>query len=155
MTTSSMNVAQDGFERYYAEKIWEWIPSTYRHEDGLADPPYILRAIVEILARQAAIARRTSDRLWEDQFIQTCDDWTVPYIGNLLGTRLVGSPNRRARRVDVARTIFYRRRKGTLIVMEALIQDITKWEGVVAESFKRLARSRHRLDPEPARFAVR
>lgn len=152
MTASTINPAQDGFERYYAEKIWEWIPSTYRHEDGLADPPYILRAIIEILARQAAIARRTSDRLWEDQFIQTCDDWAVPYIGNLLGTRLVGSPNRRGRRVDVARTIFYRRRKGTLIVMEALIQNITEWEGVVVESFKRLARSRHRLDPKPARF---
>ena len=105
MLTSSSpsgNPAQDGFERYYAEKIWEWIPSTYRHEDGLADPPHVLRGIVEILARQAAIARRTSDRLWEDQFIQTCDDWAVPYIGNLLGTRLVGSLNRRARRVDVA-----------------------------------------------------
>ena len=147
------NPAQDGFERYYAEKIWEWIPSTYRHEDGLANPPYVLRGIVEILARQAANARRTSDRLWEDQFIQTCDDWAVPYIGNLLGTRLVGSPNRRGRRADVARTIFYRRRKGTPVVMEALIQDITGWEGAVVESFKRLARARHRLDPEPARLA--
>ncbi len=156
MLTSSSpsgNPAQDGFERYYAEKIWEWIPSTYRHEDGLADPPHVLRGIVEILARQAAIARRTSDRLWEDQFVQTCDDWAVPYIGNLLGTRLVGSLNRRARRVDVARTIFYRRRKGTPVVMEALIQDITGWEGTVVESFKRLARARYRLDPEPARFA--
>ena len=156
MSTSSSqsgNPAQDGFERYYSEKIWEWIPSTYRHEDGLADPPHVLRGIVEILARQAAIARRTSDRLWEDQFIQTCDDWAVPYIGNLLGTRLVGGLNRRARRVDVAKTIFYRRRKGTPVVMEALIQDITGWEGVVVESFKRLARARHRLDPEPARFS--
>ncbi|HEY5704607.1 MAG TPA: hypothetical protein VIS96_03420 [Terrimicrobiaceae bacterium] len=151
-SSPSRNPAQDGFERYYAEKIWEWIPSTYRHEDGLADPPYVLRAIVEILARHAAIARRTSDRLWEDQFIQTCDDWAVPYIGNLVGTRLVGSLSRRTRRVDVARTIFYRRRKGTPVVMQALIQDITEWEGVVVESFKRLARARYRLDPEPARF---
>jgi hypothetical protein len=153
MTAPSITSARDGFERYYAEKIWEWIPSTYRHEDRLADPPYVLRAIIEILARQAAIARRTSDRLWEDQFIQTCDDWAVPYIGNLLGTRLIGSLNRRGRRVDVARTISYRRRKGTPVVMEMLIQDITGWEGVVVESFKRLARSRHRLDPEPARSA--
>lgn len=144
---------RDGFERYYAEKIWEWIPSTYRHEDGLADPPHVLRGIVEILARQAMHARHTSDRLWEDEFIQSCDDWAVPYLGHLLGTRLLGSLNRRGRRVDVARTIFYRRRKGTPVVMEALIQDITGWEGAVVESFKRLARARHRLDPEPARLA--
>lgn len=145
--------AQDGFERYYAEKLWEWIPETYRHEDGLADPPHVLRGIVELLARQAANARRTTDRLWEDQYIEFCDDWAVPYIGRLLGTRLLGSLNRRGRRVDVARTIFYRRRKGTLVVMEALIQDITGWEGAVVESFKRLARARHGLDPEPGRFA--
>jgi hypothetical protein len=142
----------DGFERYYAEKIWEWIPETYRHEDGLANPPHVLRGLVEILARQAANGRRTSDRLWEDQFIQTCDDWAVPYIGRLVGTRLIGSLNRRGRRADVARTIFYRRRKGTPLVMEVLIQDITGWEGAVVESFKRLARARHRLDPEPVRF---
>ena len=76
-----------------------------------------------------------------------------PTSANLLGTRLVGSLNRRGRRVDVARTIFYRRRKGTPVVMEALIQDITGWEGAVVESFKRLARARHRLDPEPAGFS--
>jgi hypothetical protein len=147
------NPALDGFERYYAEKLWEWIPSTYRHEDGLANPPHILRGIVELLARQAGNARRTCDRLWEDQFIQMCDDWAVPYIGFLLGTRLIGSLNRRGRRADVARTIFYRRRKGTPVVMEALIQDITGWEGAVVESFKRLARSRHRLDPAPMRYS--
>ena len=152
-STSPGVVAQDGFERYYAEKLWAWIPETYRHEDGLADPPHILRGLVEVLARQAAHARRTTDRLWEDAFIDFCDDWAVPYIGRLLGTRLLGSLNRRGRRVDVARTIFYRRRKGTPVVMEALIQDITGWEGAVVEAFKRLARARHRLDPAPGRWA--
>ena len=155
MSTSNQpngNPAQDGFERYYAEKLWEWIPSVYRHEDGLANPPHVLRGLVELLARQAAIARRGSDRLWEDQYIQTCDDWAIPYLGKLLGTRLVGSLNRRGRRADVAKTIFYRRRKGTPVVMEALIQDITGWEGRVVESFKRLARARHRLDPQPLRL---
>jgi hypothetical protein len=145
--------ARDKFERYYAEKLWEWTPPIYRQEDGLAERPYVLRALVEILAGQAAIARRSTDRLWEDAFIQTCDDWAVPYIGALLGTRLLGSANRRGRRTDVAKTVFYRRRKGTPVVMEALIQDITGWEGAVVESFKRLGRARHRLDPEPAPFA--
>jgi len=146
-------VAQDGFYRYYAEKLWAWIPETYRHEDGLADPPHILRGLVEVLAFQAAHARRTSDRLWEDLFIEFADDWAVPYLGRLVGTRLLGSLNRRGRRVDVAKTIFYRRRKGTPVVMETLIQDITGWEGAVVEAFQRLARARHRLDPEPVGWA--
>lgn len=141
--------ARDEFERYYSEKIWEWIPTVYKDEDGLATNPHVLRAIVKILACQAAIGRRSIDRLWEDQFIELCDDWAIPYIGDLVGTRLVNELNRRGRRTDVARTIFYRRRKGTLPVLELLIRDITGWQGVAAESFKRLARTRHGLDAEP------
>ena len=142
--------ARDEFERYYTEKIWDWIPAIYRDEDGLAAKPDVLRSLVQILAHQAAIARRSIDRLWDDQFIELCDDWAVAYIGDLVGTRLVHELNRRGRRVDVARTIFYRRRKGTPLVLETLIQDIAGWEGKVVESFRRLARTRHGLDPEPA-----
>ncbi|MBE9066446.1 hypothetical protein IQ260_07255, partial [Leptolyngbya cf. ectocarpi LEGE 11479] len=140
--------ALDQFERYYTEKIWDWIPPFYRDEDGLASNPGVLRALVTILAQQAAIGRRSIDRLWEDPFIELCDDWAIPYLGDLVGTRLVHELNRRGRRVDVARTIFYRRRKGTPVVLERLTQDITGWEGTVVESFKRLARTRHGLDPE-------
>ena len=144
--------ARDGFERYYAEKLWEWIPSIYRHEDGLeSNPnPHVLRALVEMIALHAAIARRDIDRVWEDQFIDTCDDWAVPYIGDLVGTRLLNGFNREGRRIDVAKTIFYRRRKGTPAVLQALIQDIARWEGVAVESFRRLGRTVHRLDCEPA-----
>ena len=145
----------DNFERYFAEKIWEMIPAIYRHEDGkdIAENPNVLRAIVEILAEQAAILRRSHDRLWEDQFIELCDDWVVPYIANLLGTRLVSVLDERARRIDVAKTIYYRRRKGTLRVLEELISDITAWDGKVIENFRRLGRMRHGLDPKPADFA--
>ncbi|MEO7653854.1 MAG: hypothetical protein ABIZ80_25640 [Bryobacteraceae bacterium] len=139
----------DDFERYYTEKIWEWIPAVYRDEDGLAANPDVLRSVVKILAGQAATARRSIDRLWEDQYIELCDDWAIPYIGDLVGTRLIHELNRRGRRVDVARTIFYRRRKGTPLVQDVLIGDIAGWQGVVVESFKRLGRTRHGLDPEP------
>ena len=45
-----MPEARDGFERYFAEKLWEAIPPVYRDEDGLAENPGVLRALVEILA---------------------------------------------------------------------------------------------------------
>lgn len=146
----SLILALDEFERYYTEKIWDWIPPIYRDEDGLANNPDVLRAIVSILAQQAAIARRSIDRLWEDQFIELCDDWAIPYLGDLVGTRLVHELNRRGRRKDVACTVFYRRRNGTPVVLERLIQDITGWEGTVVESFKRLGRARHNREPELA-----
>jgi hypothetical protein len=138
--------ARDGYDEYFAEKLWSLVPAVHRHEDGIARRPDVLRAIVEVIAGQAAIVRRSNDRLWEDQFIELCEDWAVPYIGDLVGTRLVSALNRRGRRVDVARTIHYRRRKGTLVVQEELTRDITGWEGTAVEEFRRLARARHGLD---------
>jgi len=147
--------ANDLFLRYYSEKIWEMIPSIYRHEDGLAENKAVLRSIVEIIATQAAILRRSQDRLWDDQFIELSDDWAVPYIGDLLGTRLLTAQLRRARRIDVAKTIYYRRNNGTPRVLEELISDISGWDGKLVEAFQRLARARHGLDPHPARLAGR
>lgn len=145
----------DGFESYFTEKLWEMVPAVYRQEDGLAENREVLRAFIEIIAEQAAIMRRSHDRLWEDQFIELCQDWAIPYLGDLVATRLVSALNKRGRRIDVAKTIYYRRRKGTLRVLEELISDIAGWEGKVVEHFKGLARTRHGLDPCPVPHAGR
>ena len=141
-----MTTADDFYDRFYTEKLWELIPSIHRHEDGIAGRG-TLRALIEIIAEQAALLRRSQDRLWDDAFIDLCDDWAVPYLGDLVATRMVSALNRRGRRVDVAKTVYYRRRKGTPRVLEELIADICGWEGKVVESFRFLGRARHRLDP--------
>jgi hypothetical protein len=143
--------AADGYRAFYAEKLWELIPPYYRDLDGESEPPGALRGLVEVMAEQAAILRRSQDRLWEDQFVERADDWAVPYIGDLVATRLVSALLPRERRVDVAKTVYYRRRAGTLRVLEELIGDITQWEGVVTEGFRRLARAPHGLDPAQPR----
>jgi hypothetical protein len=141
--------ADDRFAQYYTEKLWDWIPEIYRTQDGQAQNPGVLRAMIELVAAQAAIARRSIDRLWEDARIDTADDWAVPYIGELVATRLLSALNLQGRRADVAKTIFYRRRAGTPLVLETLTRDIGRWDASVVETFKRLARTRHGLDPEP------
>ncbi|MBD3276536.1 MAG: hypothetical protein GF372_14570, partial [Candidatus Marinimicrobia bacterium] len=140
----------DGFATYFTEKFWERIPAIYKHEDGLGENPGVLRGLVEIIGQQAAVLRRSQDRLWEDQFIELCDEWAIPYLADLVGTRLIDSMDARGKRVDVAKTIYYRRRKGTVRVLEELIGDITGWDGKVVEYFQRLGRARHGLDPDPA-----
>jgi hypothetical protein len=143
----------DHFDRYYAEKLWAMLPEHYREQDGLAEPQGVLRGFIEVLAQQAATLRRSNDRLWDDQFIDLCADWAVPYIGELVATRLVSALNPRGRRVDVAKTIYYRRRAGTPRILEELVADITGWEGKLVEEFRRLGRARHGLDPQPQRYA--
>jgi hypothetical protein len=148
-------IFNDDFTRYYSEKIWDLIPAIYRHEGGLADPPDVLRALVEVIAGQAGVLRDSQDRLWEDQYIDTCADWAVPYIAELMATRLLSAQNKRGRRIDVAKTIYYRRRKGTPRILEELISDTSNWKGKLVEAFRLLARTRHFLDPYPARYAGR
>ena len=67
-----------------------------------------------------AVIRRSIDQLWEDQSIETCADWVIPYIGDLLATNLVNNVDPGSQRLDVAKTIHYRNRKGTVQIVEEL-----------------------------------
>src|SRR5271166_697841 len=139
---------QDGYDDYYANRLWQLLPGVYRALDS--DDPGRTGPLQELLTRigaQAAVVRRSIDRLWADQAIETCDDWVIPYIGDLLDTNLVNGLDPRGQRLDVAKTIHYRRRKGTLAVLEEIARDVTGWDAHVVESFRRLARTRHGLDP--------
>src|SRR5215813_14812677 len=103
----SANPDRDLYAFYYAAKLWRLLPEVYRAADSSDfDRKGPLRELVERLSAQAAILRRSIDRLWEDQSIESCDDWVIPYIGDLLATRLVACLDARARRVDVANTIY-------------------------------------------------
>jgi hypothetical protein len=106
------------------------------------------------------------EALYSDLFIDTCDDWVVPYLADLLGTtHLKGDP--RTLRADVADTIALRRRKGTLGALERLAADLTGWPCRCVELFPSLAWAQHLnhqrpdaggappyADPGLTRFAV-
>ncbi len=139
----------DEYERYYAERLWAMIPEVHRFEDSTGDRPGVLRQIVEVIAVDAARARRSIDRLWEDQHIETADDWAVAYLGDLVGTRMLPALDSRGRRVDVARTVHFRRRRGTPGLLEGLVREISGWDTLLVEAFRRLARTPHRLDHFP------
>lgn len=145
-----MTLIGDGYEGYYAARLWTALPGVYRAQDtpgaaSTAAGP--LRELVDRIGAQMAVVRRSIDRLWADQSIETCSDWVIPYIGALLGTNLVNAQDTSGQRLDVAKTIHYRRRKGTVQVLEELATDVTGWDAVVVEGFRRMARTRHGLDP--------
>jgi hypothetical protein len=140
---------RDLYERFYAERLWTLLPEVYRvsDRDTPESVPGPLRELVERIAAEIAIVRRSIDRTVEDQSIETADDWLIPYLGDLVATRLVDGLDGRAQRLDVAKTIYYRRRKGTVGLLEELTADITGWNARVVEFFRRLTRTRHSFDP--------
>src|SRR5690242_13043321 len=90
----------DGFDAYYADRLWALLPGIYRARDR--DDPDVSGPLEELVRRigaQMAVVRRSIDRLWADQSIETCDDWVVPYIGDLVGTKLLEGLDGREQRI--------------------------------------------------------
>jgi hypothetical protein len=100
-----------------------------------------LQSLLMLIEEQLAIVAEDLDQLYDDQFIETCAPWVIPYIGDLIGYQSVKgiAPAVASPRAEVAHTISFRRRKGTVLVLEQLARDVTGWGAHAVEMFKVLA----------------
>ncbi|MCY1204664.1 hypothetical protein D9M72_161960 [compost metagenome] len=106
--------------------LFERLPEIYRTRDAEVTPANQLRAYLGAIEGPFEALHQNIAQLYEDLFIDTCDDWVIPYLADLLGTtHLKGDP--RTLRADVADTIALRRRKGTLGAIERLAVNLTGW----------------------------
>jgi hypothetical protein len=152
-----MSVTTDtGTTEAMTERLYALLPAIYRQRD--ADVGLPLRALLDVVAEQAGIVEDDIARLYDDWFIETCETWLVPYIGDLLGVRPLHPIPGVSLRAHVANTLSYRRRKGTAAVLERLAQDTTGWSARAVEFFGLLATSQHlnHLRPDhPATASLR
>lgn len=146
------------FSNAARDRLYDLLPAFIRQSDDGQS----LRALLSILDTQADLIEGDIRQLYEDAFIETCEPWVVPYIGDLVGTtplfdesrvldgdtaaelfKSLTGPSLRPPialrgRADVARTIYYRRRKGTLPMLEELARDVTGWPAHAVEFFELL-----------------
>jgi hypothetical protein len=153
------------------DKLYGLLPAYIRARD--ADEGETLRALLRVVEGQADVIEADIVQLANNAFIETCEPWVIPYVGDLVGTtplfdesRVKGGdtlveyfpdldgadPARHAlnpviglkpviglsNRADVAKTIYYRRRKGTLPMLEELARDVTGWSAHAVEFFELL-----------------
>lgn len=130
MTTSSTLRASD--------RLYNLLPVVYRLRDAEQGEP--LRALLAIVSDELAAVEADITGLYENWFIETSDEWVVPYIGDLLAVRGLNALKATAfsQRAYVANTLFYRRRKGTAYVLELLARDVTGWPAQAVEFFQLL-----------------
>jgi hypothetical protein len=121
-----------------SDQLYALLPAVYRLRDAERDGA--LRQLLDVVAGQLEVLGDSIDQFYDDQFVETCADWVVPYIGDLVGYRplhgvvaSVASP-----RAEVANTIRYRRRKGTAAMLQQLARDVTGWPARAVEFFDRL-----------------
>lgn len=118
------------------ERLYHFLPAIYRELDmlGEGNSQGQLRALMNVLETQYRNVHLDIDALYDNWFIETADEWVIPYIAEQLGlTDLNNVPNPGvSQRRLVANTLAYRRRKGTLATLEHVIQDATGWGVQVA-----------------------
>ena len=127
-----------------ADTLLNLLPAFYRERDAELDGP--LRALLGVIARQGALVEADIERLYNNAFIETCEDWVVPYIGDLLGVRALYPVSGTAAfgpRALVANTLRLRRRKGTALVLEELAFDTTGWRARAVEFFERVSTTQY------------
>jgi len=120
-----------------AKALFALLPAIHRTRDAELGGP--LEALFDVLAAQSGLVEENIRQLYDDQFIETCAPWVIPYIGDLIGYNsiyeLAAGIDSRA---EVANTIGYRRRKGTLVALEQVAMDVSGRPALVVEEFKRL-----------------
>ncbi len=124
--------------RYTKEKLYELLPNIYRQSDKESGGS--LEALIDIVAKQIEIIEDDIDGLYDNWFIETCDEWVVPYIADLGGAKgaHASGDNSVSQRPMIANTINYRRRKGTVGGLEQMAHDVTGWSAKVVEFFQLL-----------------
>ena len=129
------------------DHLYDLLPVVHRQRDIERGEP--LRALLQVIAEQVDVLESDIERQYANWFIETCDDWVVPYIGALIGyeappqvagverSELLSSilTPRRA----VANTIRDRRRKGTLPLLELIARDTADWPARAVEFYRLLA----------------
>jgi hypothetical protein len=97
-----------------------------------------LQSLLMVIEEQLQAVAYDLDQLYDDHFIETCAPWVIPYIGDLIGYQSVAgiAPAIDDPRSEVANTISFRRRKGTVLVMEQLARDATGWGAHAVEFFR-------------------
>jgi len=101
------------------ETLYKLLPAVYRIRDleqlgnglpfdSLQEKVYDssihlpLKALLEVIAEQIAVLEENLDQLYDDQFIETCAEWAIPYIGDLVSNRLLNdAQNLRNRGISI------------------------------------------------------
>lgn len=125
----------------YAQRLYARVPAYYRVLDEEQGMP--LYALLATVGEQVANVRADLEALWDDFFIETCEDWVVPYLAGLTGTHLLANPVGQSNRLDVRNTVMWRRSKGTPAMLRALAQAISGWPTDFAEFFQVLGWSQN------------
>lgn len=119
-----------------------------------------LRALLSVIAGELGVLERELAGLYDGWFVETCGEEPLSHLAELIGLTepLPDLGEEHGWRTVVAHTVSYRRRKGTVAVLEQVAREVTGWQARAVEYFRLLAATAHvnhvRLD-RPAVASLR
>jgi hypothetical protein len=121
------------------DRLFRLLPGHHRALDAAGGAP--LQALMRLLTAELDVVEGDLDQLYDNWFIETCEPWVIPYIGDLVGARRLRpfGGDGGGLRAHVANTLAYRQAKGTAAALEQLARDVTGWPAMAVEFFERLA----------------
>jgi hypothetical protein len=123
----------------YKEHLFDLLPQLYHtYDEGYGS----LGAFLHALGATLDDMEKNIAELYGDSFIESCHAWVIPYIGQMIGARILESEGSRSRQ-EVMKTIDWRKRKGTLAALEDLAREITGWGVEAAEFFEQMGWSQN------------
>lgn len=131
-----------------ADRLFDLLPAVHRTRDEEAGHP--LRDLLRVIAEQVELVEQDLEGLYDNWFVETSDDWVVPYLGELVGYEPVAEAGDPASaspelaralvpRQEVANLVRALRRKGTLALLEELGRDVAGWPARAVEYARLLA----------------
>ena len=119
--------------------LYELLPTYYRQRDLKEGEP--LRAFLQVLEIELAAVENNIAELYDNWFIETCEEWVIPYIAKLLGILDLDKASQLLPilRLQVANTLHNRRRKGTLPALQNTIYESIGWPTQVVPYFEKLS----------------
>ena len=133
-----------------ADRLYKLLPELYRWRDESHNKS--LQVFLALIEQELHVLETDIAAMYENWFIQTCEDWVVPYIADLLGIRNAAHGDQLpfTQRRRVANTLAYRRRSGTISVLEQVMWDVTNWHVSACEFGHCLAITSHLRHSAPA-----
>jgi len=123
------------------ERLYNLLPVIYRQRDTERGEP--LRALMNVIETEFHNLESDIAHLYDNWFIESCDKWVIPYIADLIGIRGLNTLVIPSQRTQVADTLAYRRRKGTIHALEQVAANVTGWGVRAVECFEQLATTQH------------
>ena len=166
------------------ELLWKLLPEVYRNRDGTygRDPKRPDKALQQrgdlanYLDAYGVLLDQVKNTILQrlgDTSPETCQEWLIPYFADLLDVHLV-SPDIEGQRMEVARAISWRQRKGTIGCIREIATEVGRYEKtvpmpaigdkpvefesiptvVVQEGFKRVATTARIGTPLPSLYSL-